>query len=77
MFYARTWCILNKKWEWDHIKVAYMALFAFIVPMNIGQIPTLVLLSPTAAFVGEMMFEIPLESVLLILGIVGYLKQSG
>jgi hypothetical protein len=69
--------ILNKKWEWDHIKVAYMALFAFIVPMIIGQILSLVLLSPTAAFVGEMMFEIPLESVLLILGIVGYLKQRG
>ncbi|MCK4566564.1 MAG: hypothetical protein KAU48_04565, partial [Candidatus Thorarchaeota archaeon] len=30
--------ILNKKWEWDHIKVAYMALFAFIIPMIIGQI---------------------------------------
>ena len=69
--------ILNKKWEWDHIKVAYMALFAFIVPMLTGQILSLVLLSPTAAFVGEMMFEIPLESVLLILGIVGYLKQRG
>jgi len=46
--------ILNKKWEWDHIKVAYMAL----------------------AFVNEMMIEIPLESVLLILGIIGYIKQS-
>jgi hypothetical protein len=69
--------ILNKKWEWDHIKVAYIALFAFIVPMIIGQILYLVLLSPTAAFVGEMMFEIPLEAVLLILGIVGYVKQSG
>ena len=69
--------ILNKKWEWDHIKVAYMALFAFIVPMITGQILYLVLLSPTAAFVGEMMLEIPLEAVLLILGIIGYLKQSG
>jgi hypothetical protein len=71
-----TWCILNKKWEWDHIKVAYMALFAFIVPMIIGQILYLVLLSPNAAFVGEKMFEIPLESALLILGIIGYLKQG-
>ncbi len=69
--------ILNKKWEWDHIKVPYMALFAFIIPMIIGQVLALALISPTAAFVGEMMFEIPLESVLLILGIVGYLKQSG
>ena len=76
MFYARTWCILNKKWEWEHIKVAYMALFAFIVPMIIGQILTLVLLSPNAAFVGEMMLEIPLEAGLLILGIIGYLKQG-
>jgi len=67
--------ILNKKWEWDHIKVAYMALFAFIVPMIIGQILSLVLLSPNAAFIGEMMFEIPLEAFLLTLGIVGYLKQ--
>jgi hypothetical protein len=69
--------ILLKKWEWENVYVAYMALFAFIVPMIIGQILALVLLSPTAAFVGEMMFEIPLESVLLILGIIGYLKQSG
>ncbi|NHJ13507.1 MAG: hypothetical protein EAX95_07505 [Candidatus Thorarchaeota archaeon] len=76
MCYARTWCILNKKWEWDRIKVAYMALFAFIVPMIIGQILALVLLSPTAAFVGEMTMEIPLEAVLLILGIIGYLKQG-
>ncbi len=68
--------ILNKKWEWDHIKVAYMALFAFIIPMIIGQILALALLTPTAAFVNEMMIEIPLESVLLILGIVGYLKQG-
>ncbi|MFW9768157.1 MAG: hypothetical protein ACFFF9_15245 [Candidatus Thorarchaeota archaeon] len=68
--------ILNKNWEWDHIKVAYMALFAFIIPMIIAQILALTLLSPTAAFVGEMILEIPLESVLLILGIVGYLKQS-
>ena len=68
--------LLNKKWEWDHIKVAYMALFAFIVPMIIGQILALALLSPTAAFVGEMMIEIPLESVLMILGIVGYLTQG-
>ncbi|MFW9913570.1 MAG: hypothetical protein ACFFEU_13920 [Candidatus Thorarchaeota archaeon] len=71
-----TWCILNKKWEWDHIKVAYMALFVFIVPMIIGPILALVLLSPTAAFVGEMMFESPLEAALLILGIIGYLKQG-
>jgi hypothetical protein len=68
--------ILNKKWEWDHIKVAYMALFAFIIPMIIGQILAVALLSPTAAFVGEMMLEIPLESALLILGIIGYLKQG-
>ena len=68
--------ILNKKWEWDHIKVAYMALFAFIIPMIIGQILAVALLTPTAAFVNEMMIEIPLESVLLILGIVGYLKQG-
>jgi hypothetical protein len=54
-----------------------MALSAFIIPMIVGQILHLVLLSPTAAFVGEMMFEIPLEAVLLILGIIGYLKQSG
>jgi hypothetical protein len=76
VFYARTWCILNKKWEWHHIKVAYMALFAFIVPMIIGQILALALLSPTAAFVGEMAMQIPLESGLLILGIIGYLKQG-
>ena len=68
--------LLNKKWEWDHIKVAYMALFTFIIPMIVGQILALVLLSPTAALVGEMMLEIPLESVLLMLGIIGYLKQS-
>ncbi len=54
-----------------------MALFTFIIPMIVGQILALTFLSPTAAFVGEMMFEIPLESVLLILGIIGYLKQSG
>jgi hypothetical protein len=68
--------ILNKKWEWDHIKVAYMALFAFIVPMIIGQLLAIVFLSPGANFVGEMMLEVPLESVLLILGIIGYLKQA-
>jgi hypothetical protein len=54
-----------------------MALFTFIIPIIIGQILALVLLSPTAAFVGEMMLEIPLEAVLLILGIIGYLKQGG
>jgi hypothetical protein len=53
-----------------------MTLFVFIIPMIVGQILALVLLSPTAALVGEMMLEIPLESVLLILGIIGYLKQS-
>ena len=68
--------VINKKWEWDHIKVAYMALFAFIIPMLIGQILSLALLSMTAAFVAEMMLEIPLESALLILGIIGYLKQG-
>ena len=68
--------IVNKKWEWDHIKVAYMALFAFIVPMIIGQLLAVALLAPGAAFVGEMMLEIPLESFLLLLGIVGYLKQA-
>lgn len=67
--------ILNKKWEWDHINVAYMALFSFIVPMIIGQLLAIVFLSPGATFVGEMMLEIPLEAFLLILGIVGYLKQ--
>ncbi|MFX1482533.1 MAG: hypothetical protein ACFFCP_05010 [Promethearchaeota archaeon] len=40
------------------------------------QLLALALLSPTAAFVGEMMFEVPLEAVLLILGFVGYLKQG-
>ncbi|NHJ15286.1 MAG: hypothetical protein EAX95_16515 [Candidatus Thorarchaeota archaeon] len=68
--------LLNKKWEWDHIKVTYMALFTFILPVVIGQILVLALLPLTAAFVNEMMFEIPLESFLLILGIVGYLKQG-
>jgi hypothetical protein len=67
---------LNKNWTWDNIKVAYMALFAFILPMIIGQILVLVLLPTTPAFVAEMMFEIPLEAFLLILGIVGYLKQA-
>jgi hypothetical protein len=68
--------LLNKNWDWDNIKVGYMALFAFIIPMVIGQILALALLVPTAAFVGEMMLEIPLESFLLLLGIVGYLKQG-
>ncbi|MFW9893855.1 MAG: hypothetical protein ACFFFO_16740 [Candidatus Thorarchaeota archaeon] len=68
--------LLYKKWEWENVYVAYMALFAFILPMMIGQILAVALLSPTAAFVGEMTLEIPLETALLILGIVGYLKQS-
>ena len=67
--------ILNKKWEWDHVKVAYMALFTFIVPMIIGQLLAIVFLSPGATFVGEMMLEVPLETFLLVLGIVAYLKQ--
>ncbi len=69
--------ILNKGWEWEHVKVAYMALFAFIIPMIIGQILAVALLTVTPAFVGEMFLEIPLEAALLILGIVGYLKQRG
>jgi hypothetical protein len=68
--------LLNKNWDWDNIKVAYMGMFAFILPVVIGQILALALLAPTAAFVGEMMLEIPLESFLLILGIVGYLRQG-
>ncbi len=68
--------LLNKNWYWINIKVAYMALFAFIIPMIIGQILVLALLVTTPAFVAEMMFEIPLEAFLLILGIVGYLKQG-
>lgn len=68
--------LLNKKWEWEHVKVAYMALFAFIIPMMTAQILAVALYPPNAAFAGEMMFEIPLESALLILGIVGYLKQK-
>ncbi|MHA1907343.1 MAG: hypothetical protein ACW98Y_08620 [Candidatus Thorarchaeota archaeon] len=68
--------ILNKGWEWEHIKLTYMALFAFILPMIIGQILVLALLPTTPAFVNEMFIEIPLESVLLILGIISYLKQG-
>lgn len=68
--------ILNKRWGWENIKVAYMALFAFIIPMIIAQILTLALLPLTQAFVNEMAFEMPLESVLLILGIIAYLKQG-
>lgn len=67
--------IINKRWEWENIKVAYMALFAFIIPMIIAQILVLVLLPLTPAFVNEMAFEIPLESALLVLGIIAYLKQ--
>jgi hypothetical protein len=67
--------ILNKRWEWENIKVAVMALFSFIIPMILGQILVLALLPVTTAFVNEMAFEIPLESVLLILGIIAYLKQ--
>ncbi|MFW9848322.1 MAG: hypothetical protein ACFFF4_04235 [Candidatus Thorarchaeota archaeon] len=67
--------ILNKGWEWENINVAYMALFAFIIPMLTAQVLAVVMLPLTTAFVNEMAFEIPLESVLLILGIVGYLKQ--
>ena len=62
--------IVNKRWEWENIKVAQMALFAFIIPMIIGQILALTLLTMTPAFVNEMAFEIPLESALLILGII-------
>lgn len=68
--------ILNKGWEWEHIKVAYMAMFTFIIPTIVAQILTLALLPVTTAFVNEMMLEVPLESALLILGIIGYLKQS-
>ncbi len=68
--------ILYKGWDWENIKVAYMALFSFILPMVIGQILVLALLPTTPAFVGEMFLEIPLESVLFILGVIGYLKQG-
>ena len=68
--------ILNKRWGWENIKVAYIALFSFIIPVIIAQILTLALLPLTQAFVNEMAFEIPLESILMILGIIAYLKQG-
>ncbi len=68
--------VLYKGWDWENIKVAHMALFSFIIPMIVGQILAVALLPVTAAFVGEMFIEIPLESVLLILGIIAYLKQG-
>ncbi|MFW9908194.1 MAG: hypothetical protein ACFFEF_06430 [Candidatus Thorarchaeota archaeon] len=68
--------LINRGWEWEHVKLAYTILFSFIVPMIIAQILVLALLPLTDAFVAEMAFEIPLESALLILGIIGYLKQK-
>ena len=54
--------IFNKRWDWENIKVAHMALFAFIVPMIVGQLLVIALLPVTAAFINEMFIEIPLES---------------
>lgn len=68
--------ILYKGWDWENVKVAYMALFSFIIPMLIGQILVMALMPMTQAFINEMLFEVPLESILFILGLVGYLKQK-
>lgn len=67
--------ILYKGWEWENIEVAYLGMFSFILPMIIGQLLTLALWPVTAAFVSEMIFEIPLESGLFILGMLGFWKQ--
>lgn len=68
--------ILYKGWDWENVKVAYMALFSFILPMLIGQILVMALMPMTQAFINEMFFEVPLESILFILGLIGYLKQK-
>ncbi len=69
--------LLNKDWEWEHVKLAYVVLYSLILVTIIAEVSVTAVYFSTlsAAFASEMIFEWIIMSALLILGVFSYMKQ--
>ncbi|MFX1454622.1 MAG: hypothetical protein ACFFDB_04545 [Promethearchaeota archaeon] len=71
--------ILLRKKEWEEIKLTFAFLYGFFVPTLIIEIAVTVIFGPTFQASTVLTFSTtttPLMAVLLVLGIVTYIKQG-
>jgi uncharacterized membrane protein len=70
--------LIKKDWDWEYIKFGWFLLYAMIVSCLIIEGSYFVLSYPTlsASAIGFHVQDIILMSILLILGIVSYMKQK-
>ena len=70
--------LIKKDWDWEYIKFGWFLLYAMIVSCLIIEGSYFVLMYSTlsASAIGFHVQDIVLMSILLILGIVSYMKQK-
>jgi hypothetical protein len=67
---------VNKNWDWEKIKVAYIVLYAWL-PINITIEATLIVITPISnELLSQGVMDLIIESILLVLGIYSYIKQE-
>ena len=69
--------LLNKDWDWEKIKVAYLVVYTWL-PINIiMEVSVTVIFLPTLSneLVSQIILDVILMSILLVLGVYSYIKQ--
>jgi len=71
--------LLNKDWDWEKIKVAYLVVYLWL-PINlIMEISVTAIYFPTLSIqlLFQAIMDVILMSILLALGVYSYIKQRG
>ncbi len=70
--------ILNKNWDWESVKLAHVVLYSMILSTLLieGAVTAALLPTLSASAVGVHVTDVILMLLLLILGIVSYMKQK-
>jgi len=71
--------LVNKDWDWEKIKVAYLVVYLWL-PINIiMEVSVGALYASTISneLLSQLFMDLILMSVLLIMGIISYMKQRG
>jgi hypothetical protein len=71
--------VMLRKKEWQEIKLTYMFLFSWFIPVILVELVLAVILGPTLLpqTISQMILDQILMWTMLLLGIVSYIKQRG
>ena len=70
--------LINKDWDWEKIKLAYMVLYFWIAINIIMEVSVTAIYAPTLSneLISQIIMDVILMSTLLALGVISYYKQE-